>query len=53
MVSRYGLNTYCRAFDKGTVIICFNDLDLLRLGYEQPTFRLRGERYTYCATTAV
>ena len=35
---------YCLAFGSGAVTICFNDLGLSRLGFEHPTFRLRGER---------
>ena len=31
-------------FSSGAVIICFNDICLSRLGFEHPTFRLRGER---------
>ena len=27
-----------------SVLSCFNDLGLLRLGFEHPTFRLQGER---------
>ena len=30
--------------DNGTVTICLYDLGLLRLGFELPTFRMRGER---------
>ena len=36
-------HTYCLAFGRGVVTICFN-LGLSRLGFEHPTFRLRGER---------
>ena len=28
----------------GAVINCFNDLELSQLGFEHPTFHLRGER---------
>ena len=31
-------------FCSGAVITCFNDICLSRLGFEHPTFRLRGER---------
>ena len=31
-------------FSSGAVTICFYDLGLLRLKFEHPTFRLRGER---------
>ena len=37
-------HTYCRAFSSGAVTTCFYDLYLSRLGFEHPTFRLRGER---------
>ena len=37
-------HTYCRACCSGAVTTCFNDIGLLRLGFEHPTFRLRGER---------
>ena len=30
--------------DNGTVTICLYDLGLSRLGFELPTFRMRGER---------
>ena len=36
--------TYCRAFSSGAVTSCFYDLGLSRLGFENPTFRLRGQR---------
>ena len=36
--------TYCRAFSSGVVTTCFNDLGLSQLGFEYPTFSLRGER---------
>ena len=39
----HGTHTYCWAFDSGAVTTCFNDLGLSRLGFEHPTFRLRGE----------
>ena len=37
--------TYCRAFGFGSVSVTtrFNDLSLLQLGFEHPTFRLQGE----------
>ena len=35
---------HCRAIGSGAVTICFNDLGLSRLGFEHPTFRMRGER---------
>ena len=34
--------TYCRAFRSGAVTTCFYDLGQSRLGFEQPTFRLKG-----------
>ena len=34
----------CRAFGSGAVTTCFYDLGLSWLGFELPTFRLRGER---------
>ena len=37
-------HTYCQAFSRGAVTTCFYDLGLSRLGFEHPTFRLRGER---------
>ena len=35
---------YWRASSSGTVSNCFYDLGLSRLGFEHPTFRMRGER---------
>ena len=35
-------HTYCRAFRSGAVTTCFHDLGLWRLGFERPTFRMRG-----------
>ena len=40
----HGTHTYCWEFDSGAVTTCFNDWGLSRLGFEHPTFRLRGER---------
>ena len=37
-------HTYCRAFISGTATTWFYDLGLSRLGFEHPTFRLRGKR---------
>ena len=37
-------HTYCQAFASAAVTTCFYDLCLSRLGFELPTFRLRGER---------
>ena len=37
-------HTYCRAFSSGTATTCFYELGLSRLGFEHPTFRLRGQR---------
>ena len=37
--------TYCQAFGSETVTTCLNELDLSRLEFEHPTFRLRGERF--------
>ena len=37
-------HTLCRAFDSVAVTTCFNNLVLLRLGFEHTTFRLWGER---------
>ena len=37
-------HTYCQAFSSGAVTTCFYDLGLSRLGFEHPTFRLRGQR---------
>ena len=35
---------YCQAFGGGAVTTCFNNLiGLSQLGFEHPTFRLRGE----------
>ena len=42
MVISRNIHTYCRAFGNGAVPTCFNDLGLSRLGFEHPTFRLRG-----------
>ena len=36
--------TYCRAFDSRNVTTCFYDVCLSRLGFEHPTFRIRGKR---------
>ena len=36
-------HTFCRAFSSGAVTTCFYDLCLFRLGFEHPTFRLRGQ----------
>ena len=36
-------HTYCRAFSSGAVTTCFYDLGLSRLGFEHPTYRLRGQ----------
>ena len=43
--------TYCRAF--GAVTTCFYDVGLSLLGFEHPTFRLRGHRcvrHSRCGT---
>ena len=37
-------NNYFQAFSSGTVTTCFYDLGLSRLGFEHPTYRMRGER---------
>ena len=37
-------HTCCQAFGSGVVTTCFYDLCLSRLGFEHPTFRIRGER---------
>ena len=37
-------HTYYRAFNNGAVTTCFYALGLSWLGFEQPTFRLQGER---------
>ena len=37
-------HTCCRAFSRGAVTAWFYDLDLSRLGFEHPTFRMRGKR---------
>ena len=37
-------HTYRRVFSSGAVTTCFYDLGLSRLGFEHPTFRLRGQR---------
>ena len=34
----------CRAIGSGIVTTCFNDLGLSQLGFEHPTFRMRGKR---------
>ena len=36
-------HAYCRAFGSGAFTTFFNDLGLSRLGFEHPTFRLKGE----------
>ena len=38
-------HTYCRAFSSGAVTTYFYDLGLSRLGFQHPSFRLRGERF--------
>ena len=38
------LTPIAERFSCGAVITCFYDLGLSRLGFENPTFRLRGER---------
>ena len=38
-------HTYCREFGGGSITTCFNDIGMSRLGFEQPTFRLRDGRY--------
>ena len=35
-------HTQCQAFRKGTLTTCFNDIGLSRLGFEHPTFCMRG-----------
>ena len=37
-------HTYCRAFGSGAGTTYIYDLGLSRLGFQHPTFRLRGER---------
>ena len=37
-------HAYRRAFGSEAVTTSYNNLDLLRLGFEHPTFRMRGER---------
>ena len=37
-------HTFFQAFGSGAVTNCLKDLGLSRLGFEHPTFRLRGER---------
>ena len=37
----------------GAVTTCFYDLGLSQLGFEHPTFRLRGVALAHCATAAV
>ena len=44
---------YCRAFSNGAVTTCFYDLHLSRLGFEQQSFRWRGERSNPCTIAAV
>ena len=36
-------HTYCRAFSCGTATTCFNVLGLSRLGFEYPSFCVRGQ----------
>ena len=38
------IDIYCRAFSRRAATSCFYDLGLLRLRFEHPTFRLRGQR---------
>ena len=42
--SVYDTHTYCRALSSGAVTTCFYDLGLSHLGFEHPTFQLRGQR---------
>ena len=43
VISEDPWHTYCRAFGSEALTTCFHDLGLSRLGFENPTFRLRGE----------
>ena len=38
-------HTCCRTFGSGAVSTCFNDLRLPWLGFENSTFRMRGEHF--------
>ena len=44
MVISEDTQTYCWAFDSAAVTTCINELGLLRLGFEHPTFRLQDQR---------
>ena len=37
-------HTFCRAFSSGSVITCINHIGLSQLRFENPIFRIRGER---------
>ena len=50
MVTPEDALTYFRAFSSGAVTTWFDDLRLSRLGFEHPTFRLRANALTHCAT---
>ena len=38
------LTRVAERLSRGAVTTCFNDLDLLQLGFEHSTFRMQGER---------
>ena len=40
----YDTHICCQAFDSRTVTTCFYDLGLSRLGFQHPSFRMRGKR---------
>ena len=44
VISEDPWHIYCPAFGSGAVTTCFYDLGLSRLGFDHPTFCLRGQR---------
>ena len=48
----YNTHTCCQAFGSTVVNTCFKDLDLLRLEFKHPKFRMRGNGISNFATAA-
>ena len=46
------IHTCCQAFISGDYITCFNDIDLSRLGFKHPTYRM-ANTLSDCSTAAV
>ena len=51
-ISKCGTHSYFRSFCIGVVNTYFYDLDLSRLGFDHPSFCLRGNALTDCPTAA-